>query len=146
MREILGRSLAFPKLCDNFTHARIWTIRVYRLDTTRRHTTSCENTPHCRGHANPTKHDRKRRVHRVCCSNIADLDIIPLNPRLSGSAWLSCLWALTNNVQKRKEKREKKGGFSNFTITQSFLVQFTQKKLQYVQKIHCYNYMHKNNN
>ena len=59
-------------------------------------------------------------------------------------AWLSCLWALTNNVQKRKEEREKKGGFSNFIITQSFLVQFTQNKLQYVQKIHCYNYMHKN--
>ena len=40
-------------------------------------------------------------------------------------AWLSCLWALTNNVQKRKEKRKEKGGFSNFIITLSFLVQFT---------------------
>jgi hypothetical protein len=58
-------------------------------------------------------------------------------------AWLSCLWALTNNVQKRKEEREEKGGFSNFIITLSFLVQFTQDKLQYVQKIRCYNYMYK---
>ena len=57
-------------------------------------------------------------------------------------AWLSCLWALTNNVQKRKEERQEKEGFSYFIIALSFLVQFTQDKLQYVQKIHCYNYMY----
>jgi hypothetical protein len=50
-------------------------------------------------------------------------------PEHDPRARYSCLWVLTNNVQKRKEEREEKGGFSDFIITASFLVQFRQNKL-----------------